>query len=99
MTRSSTWQAIVQVAGPPMAFADFLERDSTGISVFEHPGGGWAITVLYRDRPDMAALGAGLALIAASESVPEPALSLSEVPHEDWLALAYAGFPARKVDR
>ena len=83
----------------PVAFADFMERDAAGVSVFEAPEGGWVITALHRGRPDAGAMSAGLALVAASEGAPEPALEIAQVPATDWLAEAYAGFPARRIGR
>jgi ribosomal protein L11 methyltransferase len=94
------WQATVTLGdGPAAAFADFLERDSVGVSVFEAEPDGWTITALYRGRPEKARLEAGLALIAAAENAPEPAFDLRPLPAADWLAEAYAGFPARRIGR
>lgn len=83
----------------PAPFADFMERGAAGVSVFEAPGGGWTITALHRARPDAGMLGAGLALVAASEGTPEPALEIAPLPATDWLEMAYAGFPARRIGR
>ncbi|HLG88410.1 MAG TPA: 50S ribosomal protein L11 methyltransferase [Alphaproteobacteria bacterium] len=95
------WQATVSLGddGPAAAFADFLEQDSVGVSVFEAEPDGWTITALYRGRPDQARLEVGLALIAAAEDGPEPRLELAPLPVADWLAEAYAGFPARRIGR
>lgn len=97
---SSIWQAVVQLGDTsPAPFADFMERDAAGVSVFEAAGGGWTITALHRTRPDAGKLGAGLALVAASEGAPEPVLEITPLPATDWLATAYAGFPARRIGR
>ena len=94
------WQATVTLSdGQAAAFADFMEQESVGVSVFEAEPQGWTITALYRGRPDQGRLEAGLALIAAAESAPEPALDLRPLPSADWLAEAYAGFPARRIGR
>ena len=94
------WQATVRPGpGSPVPYADFLEQDAQGISVFEDPGGGWVVTALYRTRPDAGQIGAALALIAASAGEPEPALEIAPLPASDWLAEAYAGFPARRLGR
>ena len=102
---SGLWQATVQLGDSPAeAFADFMERDSVGVSIFEVPDqvGGtvhWAITALYRSAPDSAALNAGLALVAAVNGLPEPNLDIALLAPADWLAEAYAGFPARHIGR
>jgi ribosomal protein L11 methyltransferase len=102
---SGIWQATVRVGDSPLEpFADFLERDAVGVSMFEtaDPEGridGWAISALYRAAPDAGALAAGLALVAAANGLPEPALDVAPLPPADWLAEAYAGFPARRIDR
>lgn len=97
---SAIWQATLKVGGAaPIPFADVLERDSVGISVFETGPDAWTIAALYRHRPDSGELRARLALIAASEGVREPELEVAPVPAADWLAEAYAGFPARRIGR
>ncbi len=98
------WQATVTLGQDPVApFADFIDAEAAGVSVFEtvldEPASGWTITALYRSRPDGGAIAAGLALIAAAHGVPEPVLDLAPLPPADWLAEAYAGFPARRIDR
>jgi len=95
------WQAIVRLGDvPPAPFVDFMETGAAGVSVFEAPDGdGWIISALHRARPDAGTLGAGLALVAASEGVAEPVLEISPLPAADWLAEAYAGFPARRIGR
>lgn len=102
---SGIWQAKIRlgrVAVEP--FADFLDRDAVGLSVFEDKDDatgeiGWLITALYRAPPDERAIATGLALIAASCDVPEPELAIAPLPPADWLAEAYAGFPARHIGR
>jgi ribosomal protein L11 methyltransferase len=102
---SGLWQATVRMGDSPVEpFADFLERDSVGVSMFETQDTdtgavGWAVTALYRSPPDAGALGGGLALIAAANGLPEPTLDVAPLPPADWLADAYAGFPARHIDR
>ena len=97
---STIWQAMILLgAGSPMPFAEFMEQGALGVSIFETPDGGWSVAALHRTRPDAGALGAGLALVAASEGVDEPALQVAPVPAADWLAVAYAGFPSRRIGR
>jgi ribosomal protein L11 methyltransferase len=107
---SGLWQATVRLGDSPVApFADFLENgpvgvSPTGVSMFEvtDPDSGaigWAVTALYRTAPDAGAIGAGLALVAAANGLPEPALEIAPLPPADWLAEAYAGFPARRIGR
>jgi ribosomal protein L11 methyltransferase len=98
------WQATVRLAQDPVEpFADFIDAEATGLSVFETEtgdrGGGWTITALYGAKPDRGAIASGLALIAAAHGVPEPVMELAPLPPADWLADAYAGFPARRIDR
>ena len=102
---SGIWQAKVRlgrVAVEP--FADFLDRDAVGLSVFETKDDttgeiGWQITALYRSKPDGVAIGNGMALIAAASGVAEPLVDIAPLPPSDWLAEAYAGFPARHIGR
>jgi ribosomal protein L11 methyltransferase len=102
---SGIWQAKVRlgrIAVEP--FADFMDRDAVGLSVFEDKDPdtgvvGWLITALYRSLPDEAAIATGLALIAASTNIAEPTLEIGPLPPADWLAEAYAGFPARHIGR
>jgi ribosomal protein L11 methyltransferase len=102
---SGLWQATVRLGDSPVEpFADFLERESVGVSMFEMPDAetgtiGWAVTALYRTAPDAGALAGGLALVAAANGVAEPALDIAPLPPADWLAEAYAGFPARQIGR
>jgi ribosomal protein L11 methyltransferase len=107
---SGLWQATVRLGDSPVEpFADFLEAGSVGVSpvgvsIFEvtDPDSGaigWAVTALYRAPPDAGALGGGLALVAAANGLPEPALDIAALPPADWLAEAYAGFPARHIGR
>jgi ribosomal protein L11 methyltransferase len=94
---------------PVEPFADFLENGPVGVSpvgvsmfeVIDPDSGsiGWVVTALYRAAPDAGALGAGLALVAAANGLPEPALDIAPLPPADWLAEAYAGFPARHIGR
>jgi ribosomal protein L11 methyltransferase len=98
---SGFWQATVTVGlGPVAPFADFMEQDSVGVSVFETPrADGWVITALYRKPPDAGTLSGGLALAALAHGLPEPALEVAPLAPADWLAEAYAGFPARHIGR
>lgn len=107
---SGLWQATVRLGDSPVEpFADFLENcpagvSPVGVSMFEvtDPDSGaigWAVTALYRAAPDAGALSAGLALVAAANSLPEPVLDIAPLPPADWLAEAYAGFPARHIGR
>ncbi len=102
---SGLWQATVRLGDSPAEpFADFMERDSVGVSMFETSeveNGAicWAVTAIYRSQPDAAALAAGLALVAAANDLPEPSLDIAPLPPADWLAQAYAGFPARHIGR
>ena len=98
---SGFWQATVRVgSGAVEPFAGVMERESVGVSVFETPGAdGWLITALYRHRPDDGALSAGLALAALAHGLEEPALEVTPLAPADWLAEAYAGFPARHIGR
>jgi len=102
---SGIWQATVRLGfHPPERFIEFTDQDAVGISVFEReePDGtvvGWTITALFRAPPDQAALAAGLSMIALAEGVPEPELTVAPLPPADWLAEAYAGFPARRIGR
>jgi ribosomal protein L11 methyltransferase len=94
------WQAVVRLdRGSPLAFAELMEREAAGISVFEAENGGWTITSLHRGRPDAGMIRAGLAVAAAAAGIDEPALELAPLPATDWLEAAYAGFPARRVGR
>ena len=94
------WQTIVRLAeGSPIPFADWLEQNAAGVSVFEDGAGGWTITALYAARPDPGLLSAAMALAAAAEGVAEPAIESAPVVHADWLAAAYAGFPPLRVGR
>ena len=102
---SGLWQATVKLGDSPVEpFADFLESGSVGISpvgvsMFEVTDGDWAVTALYRTEPDTGALSSGLALVAAANDLPEPMLDVAPLPPADWLAEAYAGFPARRIGR
>lgn len=102
---SGFWQAIVRTGlSPAEPFADFLEDGALGVSLFEMPDPktgeiGWTVTALYRAEPDAVALGTGLALVAAANGLPEPPLEIAALPPADWLAEAYAGFPARRIGR
>jgi ribosomal protein L11 methyltransferase len=102
---SGYWQAIVRTGSTPAEpFADFLEDGSLGISLFEMPHPetsaiGWQVTAIYRTQPDAAALGTQLALVAAANGLPEPALEVLPLPPADWLAEAYAGFPPQRIGR
>lgn len=96
----SIWQAVAKLNGGfSEPFADFMERDAVSVTMFETCEGEWAVAALYRFPPDAAAIAAGLALIAASQHVSEPALTVSPLPPADWLADAYAGFPPRSIGR
>jgi ribosomal protein L11 methyltransferase len=97
---SGLWQATVETGNGPIApFADLLEGESAGISMFEGPDGDWSLTALYRSPPDRGALQARLALTAAAHGLAEPSLDIAALPPSDWLAMAYAGFPARRIGR
>jgi ribosomal protein L11 methyltransferase len=102
---SGFWQAIVRTGlSPAEPFADFLEDGALGVSLFEMPDPatsaiGWTVTALYRSQPDAVVLGTALALIAAANGLPEPRLEIVPLPPADWLAEAYAGFPARRIGR
>lgn len=101
---SGIWQATVRLGnGPVEEFIDILDPDAAGLSVFEteldNPAAGWTITALYRAAPDAAQLSAKLALAAASLGIEEPSVELAPLAPADWLAQAYAGFPARTIGR
>jgi ribosomal protein L11 methyltransferase len=102
---SGLWQATVNLGdGPIEPFADFLEIQSVGLSMFETEDAksgavGWAVTALYRGQPDIGTLKTGLALVAAAHGIAEPVLDIAPLPPADWLAEAYAGFPARHIER
>lgn len=102
---SGIWQATVKLGNTAVEpFADFLDRDAVGISVFESKDDatgevGWLITALYKSKPDENAIGTGVALIAAAAGVAEPQVDIAPLPPSDWLADAYAGFPARHIGR
>ena len=107
---SGLWQATVRLGDSPVEpFADFLENGAggvpaVGVSMFEvtdpETGAiGWAVTALYRAEPDAGVIRGGLALVAAANGLPEPALDIAPLPPADWLAEAYAGFPARHIGR
>jgi ribosomal protein L11 methyltransferase len=81
------------------AYAEWAERETLGVSAFEEPGGGWTISAFHRARPDAARIRAETALIAAATGTTEPVLEIAATPPSDWLALAYAGFPARRIGR
>jgi ribosomal protein L11 methyltransferase len=102
---SGIWQAKVRLEHTAVEpFADLLDRDAVGISVFETRDDvtgviGWQISALYKSQPDAGALSAGAALIAAAAGVAEPEIEIAPLPPSDWLAEAYAGFPARRIGR
>jgi ribosomal protein L11 methyltransferase len=97
---SGLWQATIRLGDSPVEpFADFLETDAVGVSMFEDPDGGWSVTALYKKQPDSGALRSRLALVAAAHGAPEPAVAIAALPPSDWLALAYAGFPPRHIGR
>jgi ribosomal protein L11 methyltransferase len=100
---SGLWQATVRLGDARVeAFADMMETGAAGVSMFETPDsqdGGWTVTALYRAEPDAAVLSANLALVAAMQGVAEPALEIAAIDNADWLAQAYAGFPARRIAR
>jgi ribosomal protein L11 methyltransferase len=97
---SGLWQATVRLGDNPAGpFADVLEDGAVGVSIFETGAGQWSATGLYRSPPDEGELTTRLALTAAAHSLAEPDLDIAPLPPADWLALAYAGFPARDIGR
>lgn len=94
------WQATLRVGqGAAAPFADALEQDSVGVSMFEATDGDWTVAALYRVRPDAGALAGRVALAAVSAGIPEPSVELARLPAADWLAQAYAGLPPRRIGR
>jgi ribosomal protein L11 methyltransferase len=76
------------------AFADGLSGVAETLSIVEmDEGAAWMIEGLDRDRPDQAALGARIALLAAACGIPEPRLTVERLTETDWLGRVYQGFP------
>jgi ribosomal protein L11 methyltransferase len=101
---SGLWQAVVRIGQDPVApFVDFIDAGAAGMTVFEtvadDPAHGWTITAIYRAQPNIAAIDAGLAMIATAHGLPEPDFEIAPLAPADWLAQAYAGFPARRIGR
>jgi len=101
---SGLWQATVRLDGGPVEeFMDILDAGAAGLSVFEtendNPAAGWTMSAIYRAPPDLGALSAQLALAAAALGISEPRVELAPLPPANWLAEAYAGFPARRIGR
>ena len=74
-------------------FLDALKGLSASASCFDTgPGGPWRVEALFTDRPDHGALGAAVALAAASAGVSAPDFVVWPLAARDWLAENRASF-------
>jgi ribosomal protein L11 methyltransferase len=95
------WRVVIPAdALSQVAFAQVLDDIADALSAFElAPGGPWQIEAVTSREPDRAALGARIAIAAASLGRPVPAWSLQPLPQRDWLAENRRAFPPRREGR
>ncbi len=76
------------------AFEAALSQAASSLARFEEaPGGLWRIEALVPDGADIAALRARLLVVAATEGVEPPEVTIGPLPETDWVAATRASFP------
>jgi len=80
------------------AIAGLLDTVVTALTAYENaPDGDWLVQGFLMDKPDAAALSAGLALAAQALEFPEPELIVEPVEDIDWLRLNQESFPPMRI--
>jgi ribosomal protein L11 methyltransferase len=77
------------------ALQEMIEPTPDALTLFEH-GTGWKIDAYYDHAPDGAAMAAQLAAIS---NLVVPAVSVAEVPNENWVAMSQAALPPVSAGR
>ncbi len=93
--------AVVAAEAHADAFEAALGEGASALSRFRtvSAGGAWRIGALTPDAPDLAALGARLALAAAALGVAAPEIAVEAVPESDWVAESRALSPPVRAGR
>lgn len=98
---AAIWRVGFTVPEPAAAaFNTWADGRFATYSAFELPDEQVRFDLLfYGDRPDEAALGLDLALVAKVAGAQAPPLDVESVPDADWRAVTYAAFPPVHIGR
>lgn len=98
---AATWRvAIVAGAAAATALEDALAGFCDAVSTFEIvEGERYSIEGVARERPEIGALTAALALAAVAAGAAIPEVTVERIPPTDWLEATRGAFPPLTIDR